>query len=167
MRLHTHVCHIRRACCPRRTRCGACRPPRSYYLRHMHVHIVHADVLLFPVNAYNYTSESHSSYIAGPFRSRACFSEARLAPAQRARTSLWVLRCVEARALGRRTCTPTSSRRPGLPLCPRVVCVCAVLRLRTSLASFSSSVLLIERLTMANTCVGPVPCISQQCTHTP
>ena len=166
MRLHAHVCHIRGACCPRRRRCGACRPPRAYYLRHMHVHIVYADVPLFTVNAHNYTSESHCSNIAGPSRSRACFSEARLAPTRRACTCLCVLRCVEARALGRRTCMPTSSRRSGLSLWPRVVCVpsCAS---RRPWRLFSSSVLLIERLTMANTCVGPVPCIRQQCTHVP
>ena len=75
------------------------------------------------VNAYNYTSQSHCSNIGGPSRSRLCFSGARLAPTPRACDCVRVLRCVEARALGRRTCMPTSSRRSGLSLCPRVVSV--------------------------------------------
>ena len=118
------------------------------------------------VNAYNYTSQSHCSSIGGPSRSRLCFSGARLAPTPRACACVCVLRCVVARALGGRTCMPTSSRRPGLSLWPRVVCApsCASGR---PWRLFSSSVLVIERLTMANTRVGPVPCIRQQCTRVP
>ena len=163
MRLHAHVCHIRRACCPRRRRCGACRPPRAYYWRHMHVHIAYADVQLFRLMHTNYTSQSHCNNVGGACRSGLCFSGARLAPTPRACTCVCVFHCVEARELGRRTCMPTSSRWSVPSLWYRVVCMasCASGRL------CSSSVLLIERLTMAYTRVEPVACIREQCTHVP
>ena len=55
---------------------------------------------------------------------------------------------------------------PGFP-CALVLCLCRLVPQDVLGVFFCNSVLLIERLTMANTCVGPVPCIRQQCTHVP
>ena len=163
MRLQAHLCDIRGACCPRRRRCGACRPPRAYHLRHLYVHIAYAHLQLLQYTHSTTHRNRSAANFAEPAACGIVLSELVL---RRVQGHAVVFTC---RALCGGACIGAahlhayiSALGPGLPS-GLVLCVRRLVAKDVLGVFFSSSVPLIQRLAMAYTCVEPVHCIREEC----
>ena len=169
MRLQAHLRDIRGACCPRRWRCGACRPPRAHRLSHVYAQFAYAHSQL-PDEMHTTTHRNRIS--AASAEPAACglfyvFAEPALRGAQ-ARTCVFAC-CAARKPVGAAHLHAyISAEGPGLASGP-VLCV----RRRGSkdvlnvFCQKDSS--RIQRLGTAYSCVQPVNCIreSHECHKQP